>query len=388
MRSLCLLLLVASGSVGCWYAGESNGANNNLQFEHGGAELYAEQQGLESATAGVGLPFSLLVYRVPAQWQGLCSKPLTLHPMGGDPCGEAQPLHSTPIALVDAKCDNAGCDVTAPGANDPPPAGALGLQITPKRAGTVTLRVSVQATDHSGSWQDTYTFNAVPVARLAFVRAWWDTDAATSNYGVLVGTPVAWTPVALGAGNLSLVHTSDALTVAWQGAPITPVEAQRVGIATATVQGAGQTATATVRFFDPSEVSAIEVRTERQVSSNYIAVDGAITEGGALSEIVSPVYADVQDSYALLLRLQDGTYGLGDTRVLALGDPDAWLTPFATSSSASYGFTVNSARAETTQLLATIGSANLALPVVFVDGSDAGVGDAGLGDAGRSDASP
>jgi hypothetical protein len=380
-RFLPLLVLPLAA---CWYAGHSNGATGNLEFS-----------GLVES-GGTKLAFPVEVTRYPDQWQSICSAPSSFHsadgvrPQGGDPClGGEVPLKNTPITLVAAQCDDNACTVQDASAGATK-AGDVRLLVTPVRAGNLTLRVKVRANDGSGTWDDVCTYPVVDVGRIGFQHP--AADDATTAFGVLVGTPVTWTPHAYDSSGHELSGADEAFAVSWDDGAIAKgasgsLQAIKMGRGTATLKAAGLEATEVVQVIDPNTTVAMEVRRAVADADSSGDVSADPSTGGALGAIV--LDNAQAGPFLVVLTLADGTRALGGALWLKVtGGSDVFATP---SSNAAYGWTfwINDRGfnpAVPWTLTGGIGSARLALPISrsweSADGGAVDPGEAGTGGGG------
>ncbi|HEY2514005.1 MAG TPA: hypothetical protein VGI39_24230 [Polyangiaceae bacterium] len=395
MRLPCTAFAFSLVAAACTYHGtQSNGLGGALEFT----------MEANSTTAGTQLPFHLRVDRIPPQWScqeaqpylATPAEPGALHPQGGNiPCPASTPQS---IALLGAHCDGDACVVSDDSSQPAFADGSVHLRVTPAHAGSLTLHVSVRATDGSGSWNDTYAVSVVDVDRLA----WQHTlpDDAPASVAVPVGTPAAWTPLALAADATKLAATDDAFDTQWQGDAFAVgqdgvARAQKPGPATLTLTAAGKTKTETLRVFDPSEVRTLEVQRAANVpyasGSPPVDVEAGVSQGASLSAIAAATSPDEAGPFVLVLTLADGTRALGGAHSLAItgipvtvdGTPvqpevyapyawTFWISGYTGDGSAPDG----GAPAPSATLNARVGQATLALPLAL----PSSIPDAGRGD--------
>lgn len=378
-------LLAALASSSCWYAGHANGSTGNLYFWD------------IAGTAGTKLAFPLEVTRYPDQWQSICTTPASfgagrtdraLRPQGGDPClGGSSPLQNTPIALVEASCDDAACTVED-GAAKAATSGDLRLLVTPLRAGNLTVHVTARATDGSGSWDDSYTFSVVDVAKVSFVHPPYD-DASTA-FGVFVGAPVSWTPRAYDETGSQLVAADEAFAVNWDDGAVGQsadgsMRALKVGRGTVSLQAGGLTQTDSVQVVDPGNAAAVEVRRSGSDWTDLVDVGTDLSVPGALSEIV--LESSQEGPFVLVATLPDGTRAMGGAQSLRVaGGGDVSASP-ETNASYGWAFWINDEELgppAAWSLTGGVGGAQLTVPIrrswESVDGG--GVGEDAGGDGG------
>lgn len=389
---LGLTLFAAFMSAGCWYMGYSNGMSDNLTF--------AVQA--EGAIAGVNLPFHLSVIHYPMQVQTICTRPLAepsaagppgARPQGGNPCpGGESYLDTTPIVLEEAHCDVGACTVSDDSAQARTPGSVL-LRVTPTHAGSITLHVSVRATDGSDSWDDAYSVTVKDVDRLVWQHLL--PDDAPASFGVLPGTPVAWNPQAVAADGQYLAAAPVAFHTEWQGDAFVMdsdgvVRAQKAGVATVTMSAAGKTKTESLRVVDPNDVTAIEVRSGIEFGNPnsgrgaWFDVESDVSQGDALSSIELDAGPAQIGPFVLVLTLRDGTRALGGAQSLAIdGIPKTLFGPRVIAPSEPYAWTFwldtggDGAGSKVT-LTASVGQGTLALPLILGgEITDSGAGDGG-----------